>query len=409
MRALLSVLLLAALAVAVTLGARYNTGYVLVVLQSYRVELSLNFLIALLLAAFVVLYLLLRVVARAVRLPSDVRRWRERRKHQRARRDLLLALRAYLEGRFERAEREANKLLGERELSGFAAVLAARAAHELREFDRRDRYLARAAYFKDDDQAMRWMASADTLLESRDHAQALAALERLPRRHTAALRLELKAAQLAKNWERVLELVSRLERARVLDAVQARELRRHAVTEILRGKSHDAAELTEHWRRLAAEQRRDPDLIAAYARALHALGEGAKAQDAIEAGLREAWDSRLVALYGECAGADPVPRIERAEAWLKEHPSDPVLLLALGRLCAHQRLWGKAQSYFEASLALEESLAARLGLARLLEQSGNAQAAREHYAKSFDLALARANEQSVGALPGSLSLPAPQA
>ena len=46
MRALFWVLLIAALAVAVTLAARYNAGYVLLVVHPYRVELSLSFLVA---------------------------------------------------------------------------------------------------------------------------------------------------------------------------------------------------------------------------------------------------------------------------------------------------------------------------------------------------------------------------
>ena len=77
MRALFWVLLLAALAVGITLAARYNAGYVLLVLHPYRVELSLNFLAALLLIGFAALYVLLRVVAHAVRLPNQVRQFRE--------------------------------------------------------------------------------------------------------------------------------------------------------------------------------------------------------------------------------------------------------------------------------------------------------------------------------------------
>ena len=55
------------------------------------------------------------------------------------------------------------------------------------------------------------------------------------------------------------------------------------------------------------------------------------------------------------------------------------LLLALGRMCARQRLWGKAQSYLEASLGLAQSQAAHLELARLLEQLGQTDAANQHY------------------------------
>jgi len=84
-----------------------------------------------------------------------------------------------------------------------------------------------------------------------------------------------------------------------------------------------------------------------------------------------------------------VKRIERAETWLKEHPRDAALLLTLGRLCADRGLWGKAQSYLEASLAIEPTHSANLALARLNERLGNADAARRHYRESLDLALAQ--------------------
>jgi hypothetical protein len=62
------------------------------------------------------------------------------------------------------------------------------------------------------------------------------------------------------------------------------------------------------------------------------------------------------------------------------------LLLTLGRLCVRQQLWGKARSYFEAGLSLEESYSGHMELARLLEQIGDPEAARPHYRRSLDLA-----------------------
>ncbi len=80
-----------------------------------------------------------------------------------------------------------------------------------------------------------------------------------------------------------------------------------------------------------------------------------------------------------------VKQIERAENWLKEHPRDPHLLLALGRLCTRQALWGKAQSYIEASLSLETTRAAHLALAFLMEKMNKTDEACEHYRKSLAL------------------------
>jgi len=396
MRGLLWVILIAAVAVALTVGARYNSGYVLFVLHPYRVELSLNLLVAALLGAFVVLYGFVRVVVRTLRLPSEVREFRARRREARARASLMDALRAFLEGRHARAEKAAATALERPELAGPAAVLAARSAHELRAYDRRDTYLARSASFTDDDKVMRTMAQAELLLDQRRVPEAQEALSRLPRRHTAALRLELRAARHAGQWDRVAELVGQLERAGVYEPAQAIELRRRAVAESLDKRAGDPGGLAEAWQRLSGDDRRDPAIAGAAARGFIALGQGREAQEIIEAALERHWDGELVALYGQCEGGEVLRRIERAEGWLREHPQDAALLLALGRLCVRQKLWGKARSYFEASLAMEQSFSSHMELARLLEDIGEADAARDNYRRSLELAVAQVRAATGG-------------
>lgn len=386
MRGLFWVLLIAGLAVAVTIGARYNSGYVLFALHPYRMEMSLNFLAALLVLLFVAGYFVVRVIAHTLRLPSQVRAFRERRRAARAQRSLLEALHAYLEGRYAQAEKAANATIESKEQAGIGAVIAARAAHELRAYDRRDRYLARSSYFGDDDQPMRVIAQAELLLQERNHQEAQTALDKLPRKHTAALRLELRAAQLARNWERYLEVLGQLEKLSALEPGRIAELRRHAICENLARKSAEIGALREYWQRLPQRDRSDPKVAAQAARGLIDLGEQREAQSIIEAGLEREWDSELVELYAECSADDARRRIERAERWLAAHPSDAMLLLTLGRLCARQRLWGKARSYFEASLSVEETFGASLALARLLEETGEQEAAQRYLRRSLELA-----------------------
>lgn len=399
MRGLFWVILLAALAVAVTLGARYNAGYVLFVLHPYRVEMSFNFLLALLVLVFIAGYVFVRVVAHTLRLPSQVREFRETRRVAKAQRSLLEATRAFFEGRYAQAEKAAVETIDLREHAGIGAVLAARAAHELRAYERRDRYLARSAHFAADDQVMRAIAQAELLLHERRHQEASAALERLPRKHTAALRLELRAAQLARNWDRYLELLIQLEKLNALEPVQVAELRRYAVCENLGRKGSDLQALRDAWQRLPQRDRLDVKIAAEAARMFTAQGEAREAQAIIEASLEHEWDADLAALYADSPAEDALRRIERAEHWLKSQPSDAVLLLALGQLCARQRLWGKARSYIEASLSVEETFSATMALARLLDEVGDQEAARRYYRRSLELAEAKLQRPPTG--PGA--------
>jgi len=388
MKTLIWIVGLAALAVAVTLAARYNSGYLLLVLPPYRIEFSLNFLIVLLVAGFAAGYAVVRLVSAVVNLPREVNEYRVARRREKARAALIEALHEYFAGRYGRAEKAAVVALELGENPDLAAVLAARAAHELRAYERRDGFLARAAAGSGDE-VVRIVTAADLLLEQHRHQEALDLLKQLPRRHTAALRLELKARQQAHNWEQVAALSEELRRRNVFDAIQGEQVRRYATAENLKRKALDSRALDAAWEKVPASDRRDRRVAAAAAQCFIALGGCDKAHRIIDDALEAAWDSDLVVLYSECEGGDAVKRIERAETWLKEHPRDAALLLTLGRLCADRGLWGKAQSYLEASLAIEPTHSANLALARLNERLGNADAARRHYRESLDLALAQ--------------------
>jgi HemY protein len=385
-----------ALSVAVALALRFNDGYALFVWPPYRVELSLNLLGLLLGAAFVAGYLLVRLIFGALTLPSKVREYRARRRREDSRAVLLDAVRAFFEGRFGRAEKSAASGAESAETPAIGLVLAARAAHELRHYDERDAYLARAEQLTPDEPTMRIIAAADMLLDQRRFQEALQALKGLPEKHTAALRLEHKAQQQAKNWEQTLQLVDQLERRGVFDVTQAAQLRRHAHTENLKRKGLDQRALDECWQKIPAEQKRDVKIAAAAAQCYLALGGVTQAQQIIEQALAMEWDSELVGLYADCDGSDTIRQIERAEQWLKANRRDAVLLLTLGRLCARQALWGKAQNYLEASISVEPLYSAHLELAQLHDRLGNGDAARRHYRESLDLAIGQLKQITGG-------------
>ena len=141
MRLLIWVVALFALAVGLTVAARYNTGYVLLTLPAWRVELSVNLAVVLLLLAFLLFYVVLRTVLLALEMPERASEYRRSQEQQRARNGLEEGLRAFLEGRFGRAEKGAAQAAAAGEWPALSLAVAARSAHELRNFSARDAYL----------------------------------------------------------------------------------------------------------------------------------------------------------------------------------------------------------------------------------------------------------------------------
>jgi HemY protein len=103
--------------------------------------------------------------------------------------------------------------------------------------------------------------------------------------------------------------------------------------------------------------------------------------------LEREWNPDLVALYAECRPAGGAPQLEQAERWLALHSDDATLLYALGVLCERAQLWGKAQTYLEASLALDDTWRTRVALGELFGRLGRDGEANAQLAAALKLAL----------------------
>jgi HemY protein len=127
LRPILWFLLLFALAVAITLAARFDQGYVLVVLPPWRLEMSFVLAALALLALFGAIHVAARILLMALRLPADVRAWHHRRRSDKAEDDLSRAIAAYLSGQPAHAHELAASAL-KHEAHPMTALVAAHAA-----------------------------------------------------------------------------------------------------------------------------------------------------------------------------------------------------------------------------------------------------------------------------------------
>ena len=389
-----------ALAVALTLAA-HNPGYVLLVYAPYRIEMSLSLFVVGLLTLFVLGHLALRLLSAALNLPAYVRQFRSERAHAQGRAAMMEALSAFFEGRYATAEKAATRAMELGENSGINPIIAARAAHELREFDKRDAYLAAAEGKTVGEATMRLMATTKFNLDQHQPQAALDSLKALRetgvRGHVGALHLELKAQQQAGNWDGVLDVISQLEKRAAIDATAAVQLRQQAWLEKICRQMQDAPALLSVWRSVPDEFKQRTKIATAGARAFIQLGDCKNAQQILTSSLNVQWDSDLIKLYGDGLAGDVIDQIEQAERWLKQHSDDAGLLLALGKLCMHQGLWGKAQNYLEASVSVAPSRAAYTILGQLAEKLQKPDEAFGYFQKAMELATGmKSGERRIG-------------
>ncbi len=385
MRWLFWILFILGLAIGVSLLAGANSGYVLIKTPTYRLETSLNFLIVAISLSFVCLHLALRLFQYTRKLPATVRAYKEGLRKKAGHQALIQSLHAFVEGRYELAQNTASKALELGEDAGLTAIIGAKAAHKLKNKIRRDYFLSEAERLAPEASIARLLTQSEMLIDDQQYQLALTVLQRVTQiepHYQPALSLELKIQTRLKNWERVLTILNLLEKTDVLEMLKIKEFRLQAHQALIKRYAHDASGLNAYWKKLTDEDRFNERLVMTAVPLFIEAGAQTEAARILEMNLTKNWSSALLRLLGNCITSDPSKQLQQAEFWLMNHQHDADLLETLGKFCVHLKLWGKAESYYEASLSIEASAARHLALAKLLEKKGQMTAANQHYRAS---------------------------
>ncbi len=386
MKALLTAMLVLLASVAAALFALPDPGYVLIGYGNVSVETSLVvFLIVLFMA-----YLALRMLVGVWRVPVRLKKWSGQRQLQKLSQRYDAAVIELLSGKLERAERQLGRLADDCRTPLAVCLSAAQAANRLGTDERRDRYLGMARQRFPAAEAAICLVQAELQLarDQFDQAQTtLTHLDTLMPRSRDTLRLQMQLYVGQQEWGQLREMLPALRRSEVLDHEQWQRLAVQVYQERIREltAARDVDTLKTGWAQLPPPVRQDHALLALYIEQLVRLGEHQQAEGLLREQLAQAWDERLVYLYGQLDGCDSTAQQKVAEKWLEQHDKDAVLLLVLGKISLHNKLWGKARSYLEASVGLQATAEAYRLLGDLLEQLEEHDAAGECYRKGLTL------------------------
>ena len=391
MKFLFIALLLLIAAVGLALQVLKDPGYVLVTYGDWSVETSLAMGGLLLLLAFALIYYLIRLTSGVRRLPWRMNEWNRQRLAVRARKSLSRGLVLLAEGHWEKAEKALQKAEhSDTPLLNFLA--AARAAQHQGADERRDEYLRRAHGSMSNVDVAVGLTQAELQIAHHQYEQALATLNHLRAlapRHSFVLKMLMRLYLELRDWDRLHELLPELRKRGVAANEELDEIEARVYAALLEqdARAGDLTRLQLNWNRMPKKFRERESLIAEYARQLTALQANAAAEPVIRDALKHFWNEELVHLYGLVHGADVDRQLASAEAWLKQHPKSPMMLLTLGRLARRNRLWGKARAYLDASLGLLPARETFQELGALLEQLKETDAALECYRKGMQLSV----------------------
>jgi HemY protein len=151
-----------------------------------------------------------------------------------------------------------------------------------------------------------------------------------------------------------LALLSRLARSQMLSASQISAYETRTIEQALKQAS-DATNLRTLWADLHRGHKQNSDIALVFAQRAMTLGLGETQISEIESVLNKNWSNSLVLAWVKLAVTRYDDHLRTAEQWLKVHPNSFGLLIALGRLCRLQNLWGKSEDFLQRALSLEST------------------------------------------------------
>jgi HemY protein len=389
---LVGVLSLAVIVMAAVLLVQKDPGFVLVKYGDYSVETSLAFgIIAVVIAALLIQFIF-RVLMGIWHLPGAVKQQSRGRRFNKSRKLLNQGLIDLAEGRFDQAESNLVKLVEFSESPLVHYLAAARAAQLQGKHDERDGYLKAAHEARPEAEMAIGVTQAELQLAHQQLEQSLATLTHLrgiAPQHNHVLRLLARVYFELEDWQSLVEL---------LPEIRKKKLLKNSILEDMEGKSYrgflataksNQAALEKAWARIPKAAQTDAELILFYIKLSNrASSNSSSVEQLIIKSLDQKWDNRLVEAYGLFKSINPNEQLKRTEKWLDDYAKNENLLLALGRICIRARLWGKAQSYLEASIGVKAMAASCLVLAKLLDDQLHENAkASQYYQKGLELCL----------------------
>ena len=363
--------------VGLSLWMGQDEGFLLLVWNGWRLEVS-NLVVAVtLLIGFYIT--LLRLIG-----------WLGGRQLRLAQRSLGNGLLELAQGRWRKAEKRLLNRVGHSQAPLLNYLGAARAAQMAGDDQSRDRHLADALRLQSTADKSSKIAvgllRAETLHESGQSDQALQvllSLQKLQPRHHHVLKLLQKIYTELDDWQGLLTLLPQLRRSKAITKEQSQQVSQQCHLELLKS----ADDIQTAWRHMPRKFTADASLLGYYLQVLIDDGQSDRAAKLLIRRLNKGLDQGLLDLFGKIESGDFAARYALIKKWLDKEPAQPGLLLAAGRLARKLGELENAIGYYETLVVTAPTASACRELAQLCLEQQNQDSAVKWLQQGLDLAV----------------------
>ncbi|NOY66623.1 MAG: hypothetical protein GXP13_04340 [Gammaproteobacteria bacterium] len=391
-------ILVLVVAVSGTLVLLEDPGYVLFSYADTTIETTVSMLIIIFVSVVIAWIIFIRIIKLTVFLPDHMYALGQRRRQERIRKYFHQGLCALAEGRWKKAEKLLMTSAKNDKLPWLSYLAAARAAQHMGSNEKRDYYLQLAVKSDSDAEFATELTQAELQLARGQQELALASLNQLVEKdpnNAFIMEMLLTVYQQLGEWSMLKERLPEFTKLGIINEDQADKLELEALLFITRNnvKQDGVTGLISNWESLTRKQKNNEVLVHEYAKQFLLLKEDDKAEQLLRDAIKHNWNTGLVYLYGRVKSGNPEQQLKLAESWVKSYSDDAVVNLSLGRICMHNRLWGKARIYLEKSNELGVRAETYFELGVLLEFLEDNEASMLCYRNGLKLAVNDINVQ----------------
>ncbi|PRQ63944.1 heme biosynthesis protein HemY [Vibrio sp. V01_P9A10T6] len=373
------------------IGTQYagQQGYVLISIANRTIEMSVTTLVIFVIALLSGLFSLEYLLKKAFYASSNTLNWFSVRKLKRSRRYTNEGIIKLLEGDWKQAEKKVTRWANHHDMPLLCYLVASEAAQGMGDRAKRDYYLDLASQQSNAGLAVELTRAKQQVREG-EFEQALSTLSALQATHpnnTIVLNL-LKATYVhLEQWQPLLELLPKLQKAKQINADESQQLNQKAQCGLLKNVAQQQGSegLINHWDKLPRKTKNDVILTQCFIEQLIQRKADSQAFTVIKETLKKHPMSALYSLLAELNLPDRYPAILLLQEAISKDSGNAEAHSALAQLYMREQKWAEAQNHLEKALSLRANVSDYAYLADSLEKQNYPKAAAEVSRKALTM------------------------
>ncbi|OUW01003.1 MAG: hypothetical protein CBD16_05965 [Betaproteobacteria bacterium TMED156] len=399
MKFLLSIVLVAAVAVGVALALDQG-GSITFWWSEWRADVAISTFLLFLFFIIIFIWLLSRIIFQLYSLPDRARKYKKRLKEKKRVEMIYRLLIAFFQKQYVKVVNDSHRfkktltLKDEQEIisSLLFYFITAKSANRVGNFQLRDSCIKEIEIIEKKNSKNYNLAVLfrfQYLIEEKKQHEALRNINKIPsssRENIEFLKLQVKANELAEDWEEVLRLVRVLENKKNVVLFDFDLYKFKSFYNLFKTSSDNPVVIKKIIGLIKNDYKNSSKLTYLVSEAWLKVGNTKKAKEIVEGFLNLSWDSDLIMLYYKCI-MDDQDKLEKLDEWEKNFSSHHEYHLVFGKTCRKLKMWGKSQQHLERSIQISPSVEALVELAEVYKLTEKEKAAQDCWKRAALLSL----------------------